>query len=124
MALIPYKTFCFRCHHDARLGTKKPHLPDVGWLNAIALGNISAHFTLKSSDEIAQSSFRSQDCGGEPVTHGSPNLRLEVLLGQQPGTLQMELSQAAPIPTQPPALPIGLPSELLLRRPEIGRAHV
>jgi len=49
--------------------------------------------------------------------------RLEVLLGQQPGSLQGELSQASPIPAQPPVVPVGLPSELLLRRPDIRQAE-
>jgi NodT family efflux transporter outer membrane factor (OMF) lipoprotein len=52
------------------------------------------------------------------TTHG-----LEVLLGQQPGTLQTELADAAPIPSQPPRVPVGLPSELLLRRPDLSRAE-
>jgi multidrug efflux system outer membrane protein len=49
--------------------------------------------------------------------------RLEVLMGQQPGSLQTELSQASPIPAQPPIVPVGLPSELLLRRPDIRQAE-
>jgi NodT family efflux transporter outer membrane factor (OMF) lipoprotein len=49
--------------------------------------------------------------------------RIEVLLGQQPGTLQTELAEAAPIPAQPPEVPVGLPSELLLRRPDVSRAE-
>ncbi len=49
--------------------------------------------------------------------------RVEVLLGQQPGTLQTELAEAAPIPAQPPQVPVGLPSELLLRRPDVSRAE-
>jgi len=49
--------------------------------------------------------------------------RLEVLTGQQPGTLQTELAAVAPIPAQPPQVPVGLPSELLLRRPDISRAE-
>jgi NodT family efflux transporter outer membrane factor (OMF) lipoprotein len=49
--------------------------------------------------------------------------RIEVLLGQQPGTLQTELAEAAPIPAQPPQVPVGLPSELLLRRPDVSRAE-
>lgn len=48
---------------------------------------------------------------------------LEVLLGQQPGILQAELSQSSPIPSQPPLVPVGLPSELLLRRPDIRQAE-
>ncbi len=49
--------------------------------------------------------------------------RIEVLLGQQPGALQTELAEAAPIPAQPPQVPVGLPSELLLRRPDVSRAE-
>jgi multidrug efflux system outer membrane protein len=49
--------------------------------------------------------------------------RLEVLLGQQPGALEPELSQASAIPAHPPVVPIGLPSELLLRRPDVRRAE-
>jgi NodT family efflux transporter outer membrane factor (OMF) lipoprotein len=49
--------------------------------------------------------------------------RLEVLLGQQPGTLQTELAEATPIPAQPPQVPVGLASELLLRRPDVSRAE-
>lgn len=48
---------------------------------------------------------------------------LEVLLGQPTGTLQTELAAASPIPAQPPLVPVGLPSELLLRRPDIRSAE-
>jgi NodT family efflux transporter outer membrane factor (OMF) lipoprotein len=49
--------------------------------------------------------------------------RVEVLLGRQPGTLQTELAQASTIPAQPPLVPVGLPSELMLRRPDIRQAE-
>ena len=49
--------------------------------------------------------------------------RIEVLIGQQPGILQTELAAVAPIPAQPPQVPVGLPSELLLRRPDVSRAE-
>ncbi len=49
--------------------------------------------------------------------------RLGVLLGQPPEALQTELSSVAPIPAAPPTVPVGLPSELLLRRPDVRLAE-
>jgi NodT family efflux transporter outer membrane factor (OMF) lipoprotein len=49
--------------------------------------------------------------------------RLAVLLGLPPAELLNELGEAAPIPTGVTELPVGLPSELLRRRPDIRRAE-
>jgi NodT family efflux transporter outer membrane factor (OMF) lipoprotein len=49
--------------------------------------------------------------------------RLGVLLAQPPGALESELAQAAPLPAVPPAVPVGLPSDLLERRPDIQMAE-
>ena len=49
---------------------------------------------------------------------------LSVLLGQQPTALMQELEAAKPIPSAIiPEIPIGLPSELLRRRPDIRRSE-
>jgi multidrug efflux system outer membrane protein len=47
---------------------------------------------------------------------------LSVLLGREPGELLAELSLPGDIPAAPSDVPIGLPSDLLRRRPDIRRA--
>ena len=48
---------------------------------------------------------------------------LSVLLDREPGALLEELSPPEPIPAAPPAVPVGIPSELLRRRPDILQAE-
>ncbi|AMK79134.1 MULTISPECIES: efflux transporter outer membrane subunit [Methylomonas] len=48
---------------------------------------------------------------------------LSVLLAKNPDALNAELSATAAIPAPPPHVPVGLPSDLLLRRPDVLRAE-
>lgn len=48
---------------------------------------------------------------------------LSLLLGEPPNALRPELAQAEPVPPVPPQVPVGLPSELARRRPDIMEAE-
>lgn len=49
---------------------------------------------------------------------------IAILLGRQPEALSAALENPQPLPTLPAEIPVGLPSELLLRRPDIRRANL
>ncbi|MES4612427.1 MAG: efflux transporter outer membrane subunit [Ewingella sp.] len=48
---------------------------------------------------------------------------LAVLLGQAPGTLDGELTNVKPMPALPAAVPVGVPSQLARRRPDVRKAE-
>ena len=49
--------------------------------------------------------------------------RLEVLLGENPGSLAAEMRTPSPVSRAVPAIPPALPSDLLSRRPDLRRAE-
>lgn len=49
--------------------------------------------------------------------------RLAVLVGEAPGNLDQELSLQTKLPTPPAVISTGLPSELLVRRPDVREAQ-
>lgn len=48
---------------------------------------------------------------------------MALLLGAQPRALEAELAAPRAVPPVPPRVPVGIPSELALRRPDIRRAE-
>jgi NodT family efflux transporter outer membrane factor (OMF) lipoprotein len=66
------------------------------------------------------------------IQAGLPQLRQQeaqlinaigLLLGETPGVLRGELMTPKPVPPVPPRVPVGLPSELARRRPDIRQAE-
>jgi outer membrane protein, multidrug efflux system len=49
--------------------------------------------------------------------------RLAVLLGEFPGALREELATTVPIPSPPETIALGLPADILRRRPDVRRAE-
>lgn len=49
--------------------------------------------------------------------------RIAVLLGEDPGAVDAELSEKQPIPTPPLEVAVGVPAEVLRQRPDIRRAE-
>lgn len=49
--------------------------------------------------------------------------RLAILLGKRPGEADLIFAKAGPIPTLPAKITVGMPNELLRRRPDVRRAE-
>jgi NodT family efflux transporter outer membrane factor (OMF) lipoprotein len=85
---------------------------EAGFVGALDLANANAQIaTTEATIPVFESSAR------------AAIYNLGVLLGREPAALSEDLSKAAPIPPTPLEIPVGLPSELLRRRPDIRRAE-
>jgi multidrug efflux system outer membrane protein len=84
----------------------------AGFVGALDVANANAQVaTTASQIPILESSAR------------AAIYSLGVLLAQEPAALEKDLAKAAPIPPTPLEIPVGLPSELLRRRPDIRRTE-
>lgn len=85
---------------------------DAGFVGGLDVANAKAQVaTTEATIPVFESSAR------------AAIYSLGVLLGREPAALTQDLAQAAPIPPTPLEIPVGLPSELLRRRPDIRRAE-
>lgn len=95
--------------------------------DTLALTRVQATAGVATERDVAQAQAQLQSISAQvpPIeTSIETSLhRLSVLIGEAPGVLKTELSTQVPIPPVPPVVPLGVPSELLRRRPDIGRAE-
>lgn len=95
--------------HTAEI-TRRRH--DVGFASGLDVANAMAQVaSTRSQIPVLESSAR------------AAIYSLSILLGGEPATLVKELDTEGPIPPTPPEVPVGLPSDLLRRRPDIRRAE-
>jgi NodT family efflux transporter outer membrane factor (OMF) lipoprotein len=82
---------------------------------------------LSSDLDVARAEAQAQSTASQIPALESGLIRaahgLDVLLGLEPGSLWSELSKEAPIPALPSEVLVGVPSDLLRRRPDIRRAE-
>jgi NodT family efflux transporter outer membrane factor (OMF) lipoprotein len=95
--------------HTAEITQKRR---DAGFVGGLDVANARAQIaTTEATIPVFESSAR------------AAIYSLGVLLGREPAALEQDLAKAAPIPPTPPEIPVGLPSDLLRRRPDIRRAE-
>jgi len=85
---------------------------EAGFVSALDVANANAQVaTTEAQIPVLESSAR------------AAIYSLGVLLGRQPAALEKDLVKESPIPPTPPEIPVGLPSDLVRRRPDIRRAE-
>lgn len=85
---------------------------EAGFVSALDVANANAQVsTTRSQIPVLESAER------------ATIYTISVLLGRDPTALTEMLSSQGPIPPIPPEVPVGLPSDLLRRRPDIRRAE-
>jgi outer membrane protein, multidrug efflux system len=95
--------------HNAEITRKRF---EAGFVGALDVANANAQVaTTQAQIPVLESSAR------------AAIYSLGVLLGQPPAALEKDLIREAPIPPTPMAIPVGLPSDLLRRRPDIRRTE-
>ena len=99
--------------------TSEEHTADLT-RQKLKAGFVSA---LDAANADAQVATTASAIPGLETTVQQNIFALGVLLNRPPADLLEDLSQPAPVPLTPPAVPVGLPSELLRRRPDIRSAE-
>jgi outer membrane protein, multidrug efflux system len=103
---------------DARIGTLRETLQMV---RARQQGGLTNDLDVARSEALLDDTIAARpslEYAAAAAVH-----RLAVLTGRQPETVLDRLAEHAPIPVVPAELQIGLPAELVARRPDVRRAE-
>jgi multidrug efflux system outer membrane protein len=85
---------------------------EAGFVGALDVANANAQVaTTEAQIPVLESSAR------------AAIYNLGVLLAREPAALEKDLARGGPIPPTPPEIPVGLPSDLVRRRPDIRRVE-
>lgn len=94
---------------------------------AVRLTNERFQGGLSTDLDVAQARAQAEATGANIPQYEAQEQQainaISLLLGEPPGALAAELDTRKPVPPVPPAVPIGLPSELARRRPDIRQAE-
>jgi len=90
---------------------------------------VTVRFDLQLTDSLAVEQAKVNFAGSRakipPLETGLKQAmnRLAVLTGEKPGALNNVLQDAAPVPTAPGEIAVGIPADLIRRRPDIRKAE-
>ena len=103
------------------------HLLDttiVAFQQQLELTRVRQQTGIASDEDVAQAETQLETTQAQATDLGIQRAQLEhaiaILTGQPPATLSIPV---APLDAPPPAVPVGLPSQLLERRPDIAAAE-
>jgi NodT family efflux transporter outer membrane factor (OMF) lipoprotein len=113
------------CTQQARLSVAQKHRDSQAEIVALVRSSVTAGETARLDLEQAQANLettRSTIPRLEILLSQAKN-RLAVLLGLPPGVLADELSDQRAIPLAPAQVAVGVPADVLRRRPDVRRAE-
>lgn len=114
-------------YYQLRSTDAEKHLLDttiVAFQEQLELTRVRLQTGIASDEDVAQAETQLETTQAQATDLGIQRAQLEhaiaILTGQPPATFSIPV---APLNAQPPAIPVGLPSQLLERRPDIAAAE-
>src|SRR6185369_1892726 len=114
-------------YYQLRSTDAEKHLLDttiVAFQEQLELTRVRLQTGIASDEDVAQAETQLETTQAQATDLGIQRAQLEhaiaILTGQPPATFSIPVS---PLNAQPPAIPVGLPSQLLERRPDIAAAE-